>query len=1105
MAELFMECEEEELQPWQRKRKGIVVDDDDDELIFVGEIVSAKTASTNNVNRVNPGSSPRGMQNGSPGRGTIPTFKSSSPQYKTLHTNAGTMAVSPVYQATERPTTSSVAVQPVARQSSVSGSTQSIQRPIQGGLSPQQTCRPISVSQPISRPVTIPVTSQPMSRNASIPVPPSGPRPVATVTAQPVMANQGYILSSPQITQNNSPGTMFGVQQKEIKQYPSGPTLSLTANASMKENPFVNKRPATNEVNLVPPKMSKPIEAVMGSNSPTTLPAMKLGTPQSTLPSPKGSSAVTSHLKNGTPFPRACPKCNIHFNLLDPLRNHMKYCCPDMMNAFFAGVVKTEIPSSPRYEEGKLIMLVSDFYYGKHDGDLDLLKQEQKTHTTFKCFSCAKVLKNNVRFMNHMKHHLELEKQNSESWESHTTCHHCYRQFPTPFQLQCHIESSHTLYESTTICKICELSYENEQVLLQHMKDNHKPGEMPYVCQVCSYRSSLFSDVESHFRSVHENTKALLCPFCLKVIRIGTSYMQHYMRHQKKGIYRCAKCRLQFLTSKEKIDHRTQHHRTFKKPKQLEGLPPGTKVTIRATIGSLHAESSTTSSESVTSSPAFENSTMKNTNSKTQTATVKSNASKSQPSAKPPPGPSNAKPPPGASSAKPPPGAGSGKPPPITVQSKTQPSPSQLKSQPAPLKKHNSSTSLKKMKIPNTSLKNLRNQFGPQKCIECYSVVKDFASHFPAYVNCSLCKYSTSCGKAYANHMVSFHSNRPSKRFSIFKKQTKERRSLTSVCLNCDFLTGDNGLDAMAKHMSEHPHSCQIVVESDSEARLQKLSADDTAALSTQTPADLPNLNDVTGRELAGSSNRILRSKNDSSGKRLLNSEDNSKLELNKGSRDSVEAPDPESKKEQVATIEDKPGCSETHISTGTVEKSEGSGTLLKNKQCDIEVSQTRCSKGLPSEKAPFSNAAEQDDQVIDDPQKELVCNKTDKPMHQFTETTVSRDQMKEAELTEVNFVDDEKMTKLPSGDVTFEQFLRRDEPDPVSSDTSDQGSAHLEPLTPSEVLEYEATEILQKGSISPSAEKAELSSEQTDDIPVENSPSKADRTISPKEESDAS
>ena len=50
--------------------------------------------------------------------------------------------------------------------------------------------------------------------------------------------------------------------------------------------------------------------------------------------------------------------------------------------------------------------------------------------------------------------------------------------------------------------------------------------------QVCNYRSSFFSDVESHFRFVHENTKDLLCPFCLKVLRTSHIYMQHFMKHQ---------------------------------------------------------------------------------------------------------------------------------------------------------------------------------------------------------------------------------------------------------------------------------------------------------------------------------------------------------------------------------------------------------------------------------------------------------------------------------------------------------------------------------------------------------------------------------------------
>lgn len=40
MSELFMECEEEELEPWQKRVQevNLVDDDDDDEPIFVGEL-----------------------------------------------------------------------------------------------------------------------------------------------------------------------------------------------------------------------------------------------------------------------------------------------------------------------------------------------------------------------------------------------------------------------------------------------------------------------------------------------------------------------------------------------------------------------------------------------------------------------------------------------------------------------------------------------------------------------------------------------------------------------------------------------------------------------------------------------------------------------------------------------------------------------------------------------------------------------------------------------------------------------------------------------------------------------------------------------------------
>ncbi|XP_068814240.1 zinc finger protein 280D isoform X4 [Struthio camelus] len=897
MAELFMECEEEELEPWQRRVKEVEEDDDDDEPIFVGEISSSKPASTYILNRVNLSSSRRGIQNGAPSRGTVTTFKPDSHHYATPASSPSAMPVSSVFQSVSRPTTSSVAVQPLSRPVNVSGTSQTLQRPIAGCLSTQQMPRSSSgISQPVSRPVTIPVTTQPASRNTAVPVMAQPvPRPVTTVTAEPDILNEDYIMDSPPAAPDNTSGILFGVRQNSgVPQYQTGPAVNVT-----------------------------------------------------------GTNTASSSIKNGGPFPRACPKCNIHFNLMDPLKNHMKYCCPDMLNNFFLGMAKTECSGTTsktaESEKGKLIMLVNDFYYGKHEGDIQQVQQEQKTHTTFKCFSCLKVLKNNIRFMNHMKHHLELEKQSSESWESHTTCQHCYRQFPTPFQLQCHIESTHTPYESSTICKICELSFETEQVLLQHMKDNHKPGEMPYVCQVCNYRSSAFSDVETHFRTVHENTKHLLCPFCLKVIKIGAPYMHHYMRHQKKGVYRCTKCRLQFLTCKEKMDHKTQHHRTFRKPKQLEGLPPGTKVTIRASVGPLQSGSSATSSVSTSSSTFQLSPKAKNTSSKNHN---KSHANKSKAKSKP-----------------------------STIPKKQN------------AWTNSSSSSKKKNKVANTAL-----------------------------------------------HNLSFHSARPSKRFWIYKKHSEELRGVTVVCLNCDFLTDVSGLDNMATHLSENnTHTCQVIIE--------------------KVSVDFPTAEQVSDKQ-----------EHDSS--------------------------------------EETKECDRNQINqVVSVEKSEESSSSNTENAPNLELdSNGNSSRNALDEKGACCDS-DNNKQLIEEKQK-CIHDESELKTCQSSDNVVLNDQTKVRSLDETALSSlKARDLKLTLGeDVSFEQFLRkRDEPESVSSDISEQGSIHLEPLTPSEVLEHEATEILQKGKVAPSSKKAGLLSEQTDETSKESSPSRMETAVNKTDENEAS
>uniref|UniRef100_A0A8C5R012 Pogo transposable element derived with ZNF domain n=1 Tax=Leptobrachium leishanense TaxID=445787 RepID=A0A8C5R012_9ANUR len=452
-----------------------------------------------------------------------------------------------------------------------------------------------------------------------------------------------------------------------------------------------------------------------------------------------------------------CPRCNTVFRVTEALRGHMCFCCPDLVDFSkktkspdseltpdtqsptpdkSASTTASSTPSttlppngkdqdagSEEVSQGKLIMLVDDFYYGRDVGRSYQMQGFPKVATTFRCPHCTKRLKNNIRFMNHMKHHIELDQQTGEV-DGHTTCQHCYRQFSTPFQLQCHLENVHSSYESSTKCKICEWAFDNEPLFLQHMKDTHKPGEMPYVCQVCNYRSSVYSEVEAHFRLTHEDTRHLLCVYCLKVFKNGTAFQQHFMRHQK-SVYHCNKCRLQFLFAKDKIEHKLQHHKTFRKPRQLDGLKPGTKVTIRASRATPRA---------LPASPS------------------------DAPSSTPPDADSESV-----------------------------------------------ASSVDNLNVYSSKQRNItiRTAVGKPSCLECSFDISDFKNHFPTYVHCSLCRYSTCCSRAYANHMINNHVPRKTPKYLSLFQGCYPSEEMALACTSCLFVTRIG--DAMAKHLVFNP------------------------------------------------------------------------------------------------------------------------------------------------------------------------------------------------------------------------------------------------------------------------------------------------------------
>uniref|UniRef100_A0A3P9I0K7 Pogo transposable element derived with ZNF domain b n=1 Tax=Oryzias latipes TaxID=8090 RepID=A0A3P9I0K7_ORYLA len=231
----------------------------------------------------------------------------------------------------------------------------------------------------------------------------------------------------------------------------------------------------------------------------------------------------------------------------------------------------------------RVVMSVEQFYYGTFEGDLSLRKTQPVGPQTppFVCQICSHQAENNLRLMQHTLQHSELIGGGSCT-DKHC-CRFCYRQFSSPAQLQNHQEQVHGPAPSSCMCRICEWAFENEPAFLNHMKSSHKPGEMPYTCQVCSFRSSFYSDVLQHFASFHRESCFLLCVFCLKVTRNPVSYQQHLLRHQVSQAFHCNRCRLQFVLLKDKMQHKLENHRSFRRPKQLEGLPPGSKVSPRKT------------------------------------------------------------------------------------------------------------------------------------------------------------------------------------------------------------------------------------------------------------------------------------------------------------------------------------------------------------------------------------------------------------------------------------------------------------------------------------------------------------------------------------------
>ncbi|XP_076812971.1 uncharacterized protein LOC143459639 [Clavelina lepadiformis] len=267
--------------------------------------------------------------------------------------------------------------------------------------------------------------------------------------------------------------------------------------------------------------------------------------------------------------PYTCPTCSEVFHKFDTFNAHVKGSCSGGSKPFCI-VYKGKDENCKNAKHKRLNLTVKDYFYGFRNGTKKYKKGIVKRK--FSCYSCGKVLRNNLRFMSHVRHKIENQWKENDNINDFNICNHCYRHYDSPFHLQCHLETVHSTVPAATTCRLCEVNYGDEEMFLSHMKDKHKYNEMPYICKLCSYRSSFYLDITKHFRECHENTSCLLCPFCLAIHHTTNSYLAHVIQHMKKSV-RCASCRLQFFTAFDKQAHVRSDHKSVMNATDKRKLP----------------------------------------------------------------------------------------------------------------------------------------------------------------------------------------------------------------------------------------------------------------------------------------------------------------------------------------------------------------------------------------------------------------------------------------------------------------------------------------------------------------------------------------------------
>eukprot|EP00057_Strongylocentrotus_purpuratus_P028087 XP_011682561.1 PREDICTED: zinc finger protein 280B isoform X3 [Strongylocentrotus purpuratus] len=225
-------------------------------------------------------------------------------------------------------------------------------------------------------------------------------------------------------------------------------------------------------------------------------------------------------------------------------------------------------------------------FYPMKKGNL-VQTEDASKRFKIKCFHCEETMASNVQYATHVKKIAENLWANKTSLASMVVCPKCFKRFRTPFEMQEHLERSH-MKGSMYQCFTCDLSFSNISMLLKHMNMFHSVAQMPFCCRICQYRTSAYADIIEHFSLKHEGYKALMCPYCLKMLRCSKTFLQHCQRHIQlamratgSGVYPCKNCKLSFLSTIERNEHLDKDHRKYDY-KDRDGVPRYVRDTLKS-------------------------------------------------------------------------------------------------------------------------------------------------------------------------------------------------------------------------------------------------------------------------------------------------------------------------------------------------------------------------------------------------------------------------------------------------------------------------------------------------------------------------------------------